>query len=73
MNISSTLKFTFRYILIAGLCLVNACKPDSVNITSREGSVSASEALVTFRLEPGFKMELLASEPLIAIVLSTVG
>ena len=34
--------------------------------TSRGGSVPPSEALSTFELEPGFRIELLASEPLIA-------
>src|SRR5690606_8495359 len=34
--------------------------------TSREGSVPPSEAIATFELEPGFQMELLASEPLIS-------
>lgn len=34
--------------------------------TSRDGSVPPSEAIATFELEPGFQMELIASEPLIS-------
>jgi hypothetical protein len=33
---------------------------------TREGSTPPDKAIATFELEPGFKMELLASEPMVA-------
>lgn len=58
-----------KYIQIAlcsGITLIASCNNSNTPPTSREGSVPASEAISTFELEPGFKMELLASEPLIS-------
>lgn len=53
---------------VAGALVLNifsGCKQDNIR-TSKEGSVPPSEALATFELEPGFQIELLASEPLIS-------
>lgn len=47
----------FLFAMIAG------CKSDS---TSGEGPVEPEDALSTFELEPGFKIELVASEPLVS-------
>ena len=52
-------------IAIASLLFLPGCREESKQ-TSREGSVPLSEALATFELEPGFQIELLAGEPLVA-------
>jgi putative membrane-bound dehydrogenase-like protein len=44
---------------------INTHKPASATDTANSG-ISAENALSTFELEPGFKIELLASEPLIS-------
>lgn len=54
--------FAAALLLLGG---VASCKKNE-KLTSREGSLSPVEALASFQVEPGFKVELLASEPLIA-------
>jgi putative membrane-bound dehydrogenase-like protein len=51
----------FRCIVCIGVALMAACQQRD----TRSGEV-AEKALATFHLEPGFKIELVASEPLIA-------
>jgi len=50
---------------VIGLVILGGCNQHDTQ-TSKKGSVPPSEALATFELEPGFKIELLASEPLIS-------
>ncbi len=59
------LKKYIAIVLCAGAVWVTSCN-NAENTTSREGSVPAEEALATFELEPGFKMELVVHEPLIS-------
>lgn len=60
------LRFTSNYFLLVALCtllgtMMVSCKSNS----SSPFSKSAEEALSTFTIEPGFKIELVASEPFI--------
>ncbi|GAA4444743.1 c-type cytochrome [Ravibacter arvi] len=58
-----------KYLLpLALVCSLTwtACENKKEKVTSHEGSLSPAEALKSFELEPGFKIELLASEPLVA-------
>lgn len=45
--------------------LTMACDTKPMITTSREGSLTTEEALAAFEVEPGFKVELLAAEPLV--------
>jgi putative membrane-bound dehydrogenase-like protein len=56
---------SYLCLYFAILILLCGCGKTTTS-TSREGSVPPSEAIATFDLEPGFQMELLASEPLIS-------
>lgn len=60
------LKKYLKIIFCSSIVLLVSCNNSNKTTTSREGSVPASEAISTFELEPGFKMELVANEPLIA-------
>lgn len=55
-----------KLLICSGTVLWVSCNNKIQNTTSREGSVPASEAISTFELEPGFQMEMVASEPLIS-------
>jgi len=46
--------------------LAVACDSKQAIQTSREGSLTPEQALEAFEIEPGFKIELLAAEPLVA-------
>src|SRR5688572_11516438 len=50
----------FLFFLLA---TVNGCAPDPASVKS---PVEPEKALSTFELEPGFKMELIAAEPLVS-------
>lgn len=52
-------------LLILGFGIVGYKKKQEVS-GSREGATPPDKAIATFELEPGFKMELIASEPVIA-------
>ncbi|HNT19906.1 MAG TPA: c-type cytochrome [Saprospiraceae bacterium] len=52
-----------RFLILVQLILIISCKP-SENIG--KGPVEPGEALATFELEPGYKIECIASEPLIS-------
>lgn len=54
-----------RLLAVGIVASLLACSSDAPT-TSREGSVPADQALATFELEPGFKMELVVHEPLIS-------
>lgn len=51
------------WFLFFFLATVNGCTPDPPSVNS---PVEPDKALSTFELEPGFKMELIAAEPLIS-------
>lgn len=51
------------YVFLFLLAVATACKPDSQPET---GAVKAEKAVSTFEIESGFKIELLASEPLVS-------
>lgn len=61
-------RFTVPCLQVALLFLLlsGSCQNANRIVTSREGSLSPAEALASFEVEEGFKIELLASEPLIA-------
>ena len=62
---NKTFKVCFAGLYMGILILLWGCGKTSPS-TSPEGSVPPSEAIATFELEPGFQMELIASEPLIS-------
>lgn len=56
---------SFEYILFSCLLLISfTCKQNSIQY--EKGAVSPGGAVGTFEIEPGFKIELIAAEPLIA-------
>ncbi|WP_229252749.1 PVC-type heme-binding CxxCH protein [Dyadobacter helix] len=57
------MKFSVSLILLS---LLSACQKKEAITGSREGSTPLEKALSTFEVEPGFKIELLASEPEVA-------
>lgn len=51
-----------RFLFLVLLLVITSCKPSE---NSGKGPVEPGEALATFELEPGYKIELIASEPLV--------
>jgi putative membrane-bound dehydrogenase-like protein len=64
MNLPRFHQFFRSSFLVGSLTIVAACKQESGPVTM-ESPVPASDAVKTFELEQGFKIELIASEPLI--------
>ena len=59
-------KHTFRnFFLVCFLAVVSGCK-NGASIDYSTGATPPSEAVSTFELEDGFKIELIAAEPLLA-------
>src|SRR5690349_959969 len=66
-NFLLPLVLTFLVIfMMATFSCQNQTKPSASNVATISSPVSPEAALSTFELEPGFKIELLASEPLIS-------
>ncbi len=63
-SFSSFKRYTF--LLVISSAVMWGCQKKEAITGSREGSTPADQAISTFELEPGFKMELMASEPLVA-------
>ena len=62
-----TMKIILHYLnrlypVIVLLALIIGCTPQT---NSGEGPIEPEAALSTFELEPGYKIELIASEPLV--------
>src|ERR687895_935702 len=53
-------------VLLFGAMLVAACEQKKEGPETIASPVPADEAVSTFEIEPGFKLELIAAEPLIA-------
>lgn len=54
-----------RFLSLTALVLLFGCGEKKGDASYSDGAVPPSQALSTFEIEPGFKIELLASEPLI--------
>ncbi len=52
-------------LLLTGLCVSPAAERDAGNLDQVQTRLSPAEALATFELEPGYRIELAAAEPLI--------
>ncbi|MBW7941890.1 MAG: hypothetical protein H3C64_05700, partial [Candidatus Kuenenia stuttgartiensis] len=46
--------------------IFQACHPATETIVYSEGAISPDKALATFEVEPGFKIEMIASEPMVS-------
>ena len=54
------------WFLLLACCLLFACRNKASMVPVAETGLTIKEALGSFELEPGFKIEILAAEPLIA-------
>ncbi|MBA2762668.1 MAG: dehydrogenase, partial [Segetibacter sp.] len=59
------LRLNLFYLLIILLVVNTSCK-DKPNTNLSTGPIAPENALSTFKLEPGFKIELIAAEPLVS-------
>src|SRR3990170_691834 len=55
-----------HFFLLAFLLLLACCQKKQSGPVTMDSPVPAEHAVSTFQLEPGFKIELIAAEPLIA-------
>ena len=59
-------RFLHHYLLTSAVCALLFTATGCHNKPDSPFSASAEQALSTFQIEPGFKIELIASEPLIS-------